>query len=104
LRDVVRNCVFEALGNANGILVVDETGFVKKGKHSVGVARQHTGTAGRIENAQVGRVCMLGQPAWRRPDRPAAVSPRELGEGREAPGEGCGSRRDRVIRQDRDRP
>jgi len=54
LRDVVRNYVFEALGDADGVLVVDETGFVKKGEHSVGVARQYTGTAGRIENAQVG--------------------------------------------------
>ncbi|WP_198409105.1 IS701 family transposase [Novosphingobium sp. PP1Y] len=38
----------------DGVLVVDETGFVKKGAHSVGVARQYSGTAGRIENSQVG--------------------------------------------------
>ena len=37
-----------------GVLIVDETGFLKKGIHSVGVARQYTGTAGRIENSQVG--------------------------------------------------
>ena len=36
------------------MLIVDETGFLKKGEKSVGVARQYTGTAGRIENAQVG--------------------------------------------------
>jgi SRSO17 transposase len=42
------------LGCADGVLVVDETGFVKKGRHSVGVARQYTGTAGRVENSQVG--------------------------------------------------
>jgi SRSO17 transposase len=54
LRDEVRGYVLEALGDADGVLVVDETGFVKKGVHSVGVARQYTGTAGRIENAQVG--------------------------------------------------
>ena len=42
------------LGCADGVLVVDETGFVKKGRHSVGVARQYTGTAGRLENSQVG--------------------------------------------------
>ena len=36
------------------MLVVDDTGFVKKGEHSVGVARQYSGTAGRIENSQVG--------------------------------------------------
>jgi len=44
----------EALGDANGVLIVDETGFLKKGEHSVGVARQYSGTAGRIENCQVG--------------------------------------------------
>jgi len=54
LRDVVRGYVFEALGDPDGVLVVDETGFVKKGAHSVGVARQYSGTAGRIENSQVG--------------------------------------------------
>src|ERR1043165_9723460 len=54
LRDVVRTEVIEALGDAAGVLVVDETGFVKKGVHSVGVARQYSGTAGRIENCQVG--------------------------------------------------
>ncbi|KIC73675.1 hypothetical protein DB42_BT00040 [Neochlamydia sp. EPS4] len=37
-----------------GILAIDETGFLKKGKHSAGVARQYSGTAGRIENCQVG--------------------------------------------------
>lgn len=54
LRDVVRDYALEALRDADGVLVVDETGFVKKGDRSVGVARQYTGTAGRIENAQVG--------------------------------------------------
>jgi SRSO17 transposase len=54
LRDEVRAYAIEALGDPDCVLVVDETGFVKKGVHSVGVARQYTGTAGRIENAQVG--------------------------------------------------
>lgn len=54
LRDRVRSYAIEALGAADGVLVVDETGFVKKGGHSVGVARQYSGTAGRIENCQVG--------------------------------------------------
>src|SRR3954452_24734991 len=44
----------EALGDRDGVLVVDETGFIKKGEHSVGVARQYSGTAGRIENCQIG--------------------------------------------------
>jgi SRSO17 transposase len=54
LRDLVRAEVLESLGDAAGVLVVDETGFLKKGTHSVGVARQYSGTAGRIENCQVG--------------------------------------------------
>ena len=54
LCDRVRRQVIDALGEADGVLVVDETGFVKKGEHSVGVARQYSGTAGRVENCQVG--------------------------------------------------
>ncbi|WOS61810.1 IS701 family transposase [Sinorhizobium fredii] len=54
LCDRVRRYVADALGDADGVLVVDETGFVKKGEHSVGVARQYSGTAGRVENCQVG--------------------------------------------------
>ncbi len=54
LRDAVRSYVVEALGDEAGVLVVDETGFLKKGTHSVGVGRQYSGTAGRIENCQVG--------------------------------------------------
>jgi SRSO17 transposase len=54
LRDAVRAYVIEALGDADGVLIVDETGFVKKGTSSVGVARQYSGTAGRIENSQIG--------------------------------------------------
>ena len=54
LRDEVRAYVVEALGDEDGVLIVDETGFVKKGDRSAGVARQYSGTAGRIENCQVG--------------------------------------------------
>jgi len=54
VRDDVRRVVVDALGDPDGVLVVDETGDLKKGKHTVGVQRQYTGTAGRIENAQVG--------------------------------------------------
>jgi SRSO17 transposase len=54
LRDQVRRYVVDHLGTADGVLVVDETGFLKKGRASAGVQRQYTGTAGRIENSQVG--------------------------------------------------
>jgi SRSO17 transposase len=54
LRDAARAYVISALGEASGVLVVDETGFLKKGIQSVGVARQYSGTAGRVENCQVG--------------------------------------------------
>jgi SRSO17 transposase len=54
LRDDVRAYVIEQLGDPDGVLVVDETGFLKKGHKSAGVQRQYSGTAGRIENCQVG--------------------------------------------------
>jgi SRSO17 transposase len=54
LRDDVRAYVVEHLGDPGGVLVVDETGFLKKGGKSAGVQRQYSGTAGRIENCQVG--------------------------------------------------
>ena len=53
-RDDLRAFVVERLGDADGVLIVDETGFLKKGVRSVGVARQYSGTAGRRENQQVG--------------------------------------------------
>ncbi|GAA3475707.1 hypothetical protein GCM10018966_002330 [Streptomyces yanii] len=52
VRDEVRSYVLEHLGG-DGVLIVDETGFLKKGDRSAGVQRQYTGAAGRIENAQV---------------------------------------------------
>jgi SRSO17 transposase len=54
VRDDLVRYVAEHLGDPDGVLVVDETGFLKKGIKSVGVARQYSGTAGRIENSQVG--------------------------------------------------
>jgi SRSO17 transposase len=53
VRDDLRDYVIEAFADPNAVLVVDETGDVKKGDQSVGVQRQYTGTAGRVENAQV---------------------------------------------------
>ena len=53
VRDDVREYVLEHLHDEDAVLVVDETGDVKQGTHTVAVQRQYTGTAGRIENAQV---------------------------------------------------
>ena len=54
VRDDLRSYVVEHLADSDGVLVVDETGFLKKGDKSVGVQRQYSGTAGRIENCQIG--------------------------------------------------
>jgi SRSO17 transposase len=55
VRDDLREYVVEHLGNQDsGVLIIDETGFLKKGEKSVGVVRQYTGTAGKRENSQVG--------------------------------------------------
>ena len=54
VRDDLLGYVREQLVDEEGILVIDETGFLKKGNKSVGVARQYSGTAGRIENSQIG--------------------------------------------------
>ena len=53
-RAYVRAYALEHLGERDGVLVVDETGFLKKGTKSAGVQRQYSGTAGRIENCQLG--------------------------------------------------
>src|SRR5664280_55760 len=54
VRDDLRGYVVEHLGDPEAVLIIDETGDVKKGSATVGVQRQYTGTAGRVENAQVG--------------------------------------------------
>jgi len=53
VRDDLRRYVVDELGDPDGVLIVDDTGDLKRGMHSVGVQRQYTGTAGRIENSQV---------------------------------------------------
>jgi SRSO17 transposase len=67
VRDERRRDVVEHLRDPDAVLVIDETGFLKKGRHSAGVARQDRGTAGRIENCQIGvflaSASRLGQ-AW----------------------------------------
>src|SRR5690349_23732695 len=54
VRDDVRAYVVEQLGEPDGVLIADDTGFLKKGTRSAGVQRQYSGTAGRTENCQVG--------------------------------------------------
>ena len=54
VRDDLRAYVVEHLGDPDAVLVLDETGFLKKGDRSAGVQRQYSGTAGRIENSQIG--------------------------------------------------
>src|SRR5215208_2218105 len=54
VRDDLRAYVVEHLGDPGAVLVLDETGFVKKGEKSAGVQRQYSGTAGRVENCQIG--------------------------------------------------
>lgn len=68
VRDDLLAYVADHLGEPGGVLAVDETGFLKKGTKSVGVARQYSGTAGRIENCQIGvflgYATPNGQPSW----------------------------------------
>jgi SRSO17 transposase len=72
-RDALARYVTRNLGDPGAVLAVDETGFLKKGRMSAGVARQYTGTAGRVENAQVGVFL-----AYAAPDGSRALIDREL--------------------------
>src|SRR5919107_1306590 len=65
VRDDLREQVVAELGDEDGVLVVDETGFVKKGTKSCGVARQYSGTAGRVENCQIGVFLGYASPKGR---------------------------------------
>ena len=65
LSDELRAYVVAELGDPAGVLVVDETGFLKQGTHSVGVKRQYSGTAGRIENCQIGVFLSYASPRGR---------------------------------------
>ena len=76
VRDDLRAYVVEALGDPDAVLILDETGFLKKGTKSAGVARQYTGTAGRIENAQVGVFLAYASRARHGVPRPGLVPAR----------------------------
>jgi len=73
VRDAVRRYVVKAFGDPGGVLVADETGFLKKGRLSAGVQRQYSGTAGRVENCQLGVFL-----AYAAPDGSRALIDREL--------------------------
>src|SRR5689334_15555947 len=87
LRDRVRADVIEALGDRDGVLVVDETGFMKKGEHSVGVAPvfRHGGTDRKLPDWRVPGLC---QPLRAGSDRPVPILAGSLGPGREQAGQG----------------
>ncbi len=65
VRDDLRSYVVDHLGDPDAVLVIDETGFLKKGTKSVGVKRQYSGTAGRIENCQIGVFLAYASPRGR---------------------------------------
>ncbi|HEX3196230.1 MAG TPA: IS701 family transposase [Propionibacteriaceae bacterium] len=65
VRDDLRSYVLEQLGDPAGVVVADETGFLKKGTKSAGVQRQYSGTAGRIENCQLGVFLTYTSPRGR---------------------------------------
>lgn len=54
MRNDLPEYAVEHLGSSDGVLIIDEIGFVKKGTESVGVKRQYTGTTGKIDNCQIG--------------------------------------------------
>jgi SRSO17 transposase len=62
LRDDLRTYLLASLGESHGVLVLDETGFLKKGRASAGVARQYSGTAGRVDNCQIGVFLAYASP------------------------------------------
>jgi SRSO17 transposase len=73
VRDALRRYVVRAFGDPAGVLAADETGFLKKGRRSAGVQRQYSGTAGRVENCQLGVFL-----AYAAPDGNRALIDREL--------------------------
>jgi SRSO17 transposase len=100
LRDDLRSYAVERLGDPAGVLIVDETGFLKKGTKSAGVQRQYSGTAGRIENCQLGVFLAYSTPAGRTlidrelylpkswTDDPARCAEAGVPDDRQGPGEG----------------
>ena len=78
VRDDLGEYVVAHLGDPAAVLVVDETGFFKKGTTSVGVQRQYSGTAGKVDNCQLGVFLAYALPAGAGDDRSGTVPAREL--------------------------
>ena len=62
VRDELHTYSIQHLGDPHGVLVLDETGFLKKGRHSAGVARQYSGTVGKVDNCQIGVFLSYASP------------------------------------------
>jgi SRSO17 transposase len=77
VREDLRGYVVDHLGDDDAVLVIDETGDVKKGTQTVGVQRQYTGTAGRIENAQVAVYLTYAAPNGHTPIDRALYLPKD---------------------------
>ena len=78
VRDDLGEYVVAHLGDPAAVLVVDETRFLKKGTTSVGVQRQYSGTAGKVDNCQLGVFLAYALPAGAGDDRSGTVPAREL--------------------------
>jgi SRSO17 transposase len=76
VRDDLRDYLVEHLGDPQAVLVVDETGDLKKGAQTVGVQRQDTGTAGHVEKAQVAVLLVYASPAGHGVVTASCTSPR----------------------------
>jgi SRSO17 transposase len=89
LRDIVRDYALETLADPEAVLVLDETGFLKKGAASCGVARQHTGSAGKITTCQIGVFAAYVSRHGQCLHRPGAVSAKGVDRQRSAIGGGA---------------
>jgi SRSO17 transposase len=100
VRDDLRSYVVEQLGDPRAVLIVDETGFIKKGTKSAGVQRQYSGTAGRIENCQIGVFLTYASPTGRTLlDRELYLPTQRVGDGSAAAARGTHPRAGDVPHQ-----
>src|SRR4051812_23889462 len=102
-RDLCREHAVERLGAEDAVLVVDESGFVKEGRHSAGVARQYCGTVGKVENCQAGVFLAYGSRGGHALIDRRLYLPRGVGRRRGAPSRGQGARGRAVPDRARDR-